>query len=138
MNKAIITGNLVRDPELSETTSGTAYCKFSIAVSRPYTNGDGNREADFFTVVAWRALAENCGRYLKKGRKVAVVGSIQNRQYEGKDGLKRTVTEIIAQDVEFLSGGENTADNGERKAQTATAVQQKIPTLTETDDDLPF
>lgn len=138
MNKVMITGNLVRDPELSETASGTAYCKFSIAVSRPYTNGDGSREADFFTVVAWRALAENCGRYLKKGRKVAVVGSIQNRQYEGKDGVKRTVTEIIAQDVEFLNGGENTADNGERKAQTATAVQQKIPTLTETDDDLPF
>ena len=103
MNKTILIGNLTRDPELTETPSGVAVCKFSIAVSRDYADADGNRETDFFNITVWRGRAENCGKYLKKGNKVAIVGKLQNRSYEDKDGVKRTVTDIIADEVEFLT-----------------------------------
>ena len=103
MNKVILVGNLTRDPELTETPSGVAVCRFSIAVSRDYANADGNRETDFFNIIVWRGRAENCGKYLKKGNKVAVVGSLQTRSYEDKDGIKRNVTDIVANEVEFLT-----------------------------------
>ena len=103
MNKVILVGNLTKDPELSETPSGVAVCKFSLAVSRDYTNAEGNRDTDFFNITVWRGRAENCGKYLKKGNKVAIVGSLQNRSYEDKDGIKRTVTDVVASEVEFLT-----------------------------------
>ncbi len=103
MNKVILIGNLTRDPELSETPSGVAVCRFSIAVSRDYADSDGNRETDFFNITVWRRRAENCGKYLKKGNKVAIVGSLQNRSYEDKDGIKKTVTDVVANEVEFLT-----------------------------------
>ena len=103
MNKLFLIGNLTRDPELSETPSGVAVCKFSIAVSRDYADADGNRETDFFNITVWRGRAENCGKFLKKGNKVGIAGKIQNRPYTTKDGVIRTVTEIIADEVEFLT-----------------------------------
>ena len=103
MNKVILIGNLTRDPELTETPSGVAVCRFAIAVSRDYANADGTRETDFFNITVWRGRAENCGKYLKKGNKVAVVGSLQTRSYEDKDGIKRNVTDIVASEVEFLT-----------------------------------
>ena len=105
MNKVYLIGNLTRDPELSETTGGVAYCRFAIAVNRTFVNADGTRDADFFNITVWRGQAENCGKFLKKGSKVAIVGSLQNRTYEDKDGVKRTVTDIVANEVEFLSTG---------------------------------
>ena len=105
MNKVYLIGNLTRDPELSETTSGVAFCRFAIAVNRTFVNQDGNRDADFFNITVWRGQAENCGKFLKKGSKVAIVGSLQNRTYEDKEGVKRTVTDIVANEVEFLSTG---------------------------------
>ena len=103
MNKLFLIGNLTRDPEMSETSSGVPFCRLGIAVNRPYQGSDGERATDFFNVTVQRNHAENCGRYLKKGSKVAIVGSLQNRQYEDKDGNKRQVTDIIANEVEFLS-----------------------------------
>ena len=103
MNKVILVGNLTRDPELSETPSGIAVCRFSIAVSRDFSNAEGNREADFFNITVWRGRAEVCGKYLKKGNKVAVVGRLQTRSYDDKDGVKRYVTDIVADEVEFFS-----------------------------------
>jgi single-strand DNA-binding protein len=103
MNKLFLIGNLTRDPEMSETATGVAFCRLGIAVNRPYQGSDGERTTDFFNVTVWRTHAENCGRYLKKGSKVAIVESLQNRQYEDKDGNKRQVTDIIANEVEFLS-----------------------------------
>ena len=103
MNKLFLIGNLTRDPEMSETATGVAFCRLGIAVNRPYQGSDGERTTDFFNVTVWRTHAENCGRYLKKGSKVAIVGSLQNRSYEDKDGNKRQVTDIIANEVEFLS-----------------------------------
>ncbi len=99
MNKAMIIGNLTKDPELRKTASDVSVCTFTVAVSRQF-NRD---ETDFIPVVVWRGLADNCSRYLAKGRKVAVFGRIQTRNYEDNNGQRRYVTEIIADDVEFLS-----------------------------------
>ena len=103
MNKVWLIGNLTKDPELTETPNGVAVCKFSIAVSRDYSSSDGTRETDFFNITVWRGRAENCGKYLKKGNKVAVVGRLQTRSYDDKDGNKRYVTDIVADEVEFLT-----------------------------------
>lgn len=132
MNKVILIGNLTKDPELSETSSGVSYCKFSIAVNRPFANSDGERETDFFNITTWRGQAETCAKYLTKGKKVCVVGSLQNREYTDKNDVKRTATDVIASEIEFLSprqedGGKTAQKAGER------------PQLEEyNDDDLPF
>ena len=135
MNKVILVGNLTRDPELSETTSGIAVCRFAIAVSRDYANSEGERETDFFNITVWRGRAENCGKYLKKGNKVAIVGSLQNRSYEDKDGIKRYVTDVIANEVEFLTPRGSQAEGGEDFA----FERKERPVLEAIDDNqLPF
>ena len=103
MNKVFLIGNLTRDPELTETASGVSVCHFSIAVNRNYTNGDGERQTDFFNCTAWRGLADSVARFCKKGNKVAVSGSVQMRLWDDNDGNKHQAVDIIAQDVEFLS-----------------------------------
>ena len=103
MNKVFLIGNLTRDPELTETTSGVALCRFAIAVNRNYGSADGERKTDFFNIVAWRGLGETVARFAKKGNKVAVSGSIELRNYEDSQGVKRTGVDIVAQDVEFLT-----------------------------------
>lgn len=135
MNKVILVGNLTRDPELSETPSGVAVCRFAIAVTRDYANSDGNRETDFFNITVWRGRAENCGKYLKKGNKVAVVGSLQNRSYEDKDGIKRNVTDVIANEVEFL-----TPRNAQSDGDVSVVTERRAaPQLEPIDDNqLPF
>ena len=141
MNKCVLVGNLVRDPELTQTPSGISVCKFTLAVNRNYTNANGEREADFLNIVTWRGLAENCGKYLVKGKKVALSGQIQTRSYDDKDGNKRYATEVIADDVEFIGGGSGEA--GEPKQATQTARQQPKQTSFKDlkpveDDGLPF
>ena len=127
MNKVMLIGNLAKDPELRTTNSGKSVCTFSIAVNRR-KDKDGNSTADFFSIVAWRQLAELCGKYLAKGRKVSVVGELQNRSYEANDGTKRHVTEIVANEIEFLT------PKGESKEQANFAEG-----FTEIDgSDLPF
>ena len=134
MNKVILVGNLTKDPELSETPSGVAVCKFSLAVSRDYTNAEGNRDTDFFNITVWRGRAENCGKYLKKGNKVAIVGSLQNRSYEDKDGIKRSVTDVIANEVEFL-----TPKQSGQEEESVVSVTRQRPQLEAIDDNqLPF
>jgi len=135
MNKVILVGNLTRDPELSETPSGVAVCRFAIAVTRDYANSDGNRETDFFNITVWRGRAENCGKYLKKGNKVAVVGSLQNRSYEDKDGIKRNVTDVIANEVEFLTPRNAQADGDVSVVTERRAAPQLEPI---DDNQLPF
>lgn len=103
MNKAILVGNLTKDVELASTSSGVSVAKFTIAVSRRFTNADGERETDFINCVAWRNQAENLAKYCHKGDKVAIVGAIQIRNYEAQDGSKRYITEIVADEVEFVS-----------------------------------
>ncbi len=134
MNKVFLIGNLTRDPELTETPSGVAVCKFSIAVGRNYADSNGERQTDFFNCVAWRGLGETIAQYCSKGKKVAVVGSIQLRNYEDNQGIKRQAVDVIVQDVEFLSPKassdfEDTTPKGKQK-----------PTLQAMDDDsdIPF
>ena len=99
MNSVVMVGNLVRDPELRKTQDGISVCTFSIGVTRPRDR----EKSDFFSVVTWRGLADNCARYLSKGRRVAVSGHLETRSYDDKNGVKRYVTEIMADEVEFLS-----------------------------------
>lgn len=137
MNRVILIGNLTRDPELSETPNGIAVCRFSIAVSRNYANSEGTRETDFFNITVWRGLGENCSRYLKKGNKVAIIGSLQTRSYEDKDGVKRNIIDVIASDVEFLTPKSNGTDD--REFGDDEPVKKTRPTLEAIDDNkLPF
>ena len=137
MNKVILVGNLTRDPELSETPSGIAVCRFSIAVSRDYANSDGSRDTDFFNVTVWRGRAENCGKYLKKGNKVAVVGSLQTRSYEDKDGIKRNVTDVVANEVEFLTP-RSAQNSDDTESGTVSAKRERPPLEAIDDNQLPF
>ena len=139
MNKVFLIGNLTRDPELTETPSGVAVCHFSIAVNRNYTSQDGERQTDFFECTAWRGLGETIARYTKKGNKVAVSGSIQLRNYEDNQGVKRTAVDIIVQDCEFLTPKANGEFDEVADAPRASAPKKK-PTLQAMDDDsdIPF
>lgn len=134
MNKVFFIGNLTRDPELTETMSGVSVCRFSIAVNRNYTSGDGERQTDFFNCTAWRGLAETVAQYCSKGNKVAVTGSIQLRGYEDNQGIKRTAVDIIVQEVEFLT------PKTEQAEQPTPRNKGKKPTMKATDDygDIPF
>lgn len=103
MNKIILIGRLTADPIEKITSMGDKKCSFTIAVNRNYFCSDGERKTDFFNVTAWRGLGETVSRYTKKGSKVAVSGSIELRNYEDSQGVKRTSMDIIAQSVELLS-----------------------------------
>lgn len=103
MNKIFLIGNLTHDPETRTTTSGVTVCTFSIAVTRRFASQNGERQTDYFRVNAWRQLGETCSRYLAKGRKVAVVGELQARTYETKEGATRMSLDVSADEVEFLT-----------------------------------
>lgn len=144
MNQFYGIGNLVRDPEVRTTNAGIKVCNFTIAINRRMKN-NGEQQTDFINIVAWRQLAELCEKYLSKGKKVAVIGSIQVRNYEDKNGIKRTSWDILADEVEFLSP----ADKGARKEmeyraeeRQAIATEGNAPTdsgFTQVDDaELPF
>ena len=102
MNKAILIGRLTKDPELRTTPTGRNVCQFSVAVSRNFTNANGERDADFINCVVWDKQAENLVKYQKKGNQIAVEGRIQTRNYDDKDGKKVYVTEILASNISFL------------------------------------
>ena len=136
MNKVFLIGNLTRDPELSETNSGVSLCRFAIAVNRRFSGGDAERQTDFFNVTAFRGLADNIARFCKKGNKVAVVGSIQIRNYEDNHGQRRTFVDVVADDVEFLTPKNSGASDDDY----APAAPKKKPALEpfEDDGDIPF
>ena len=144
MNKVILIGNLVRDVELTTTPSGVSVAKFTLAVNHTFTNSEGEREADYPNIIAWRDLADRCAQYLSKGKKAAVVGMLQTRSYE-VEGQKRYVTEVVASEVEFLTPkGEsqqtaapqgNAAMGGAQRQQGHRRQDDLVPI---DDDDLPF
>ena len=137
MNKVILIGNLTKDPELSTTNSGINYCRFTLAVPKRFVQ-NGDRDAEFINIVVWRVQADNCHKYLKKGSKACVVGSLQTRSYDAQDGSKRYVTEVVAEEVEFLS----TKSNGEFGAPSSTDGANSNGDASELqpieDDTLPF
>lgn len=108
LNKAQIIGNLTRDPELRQTPNGTTVCSFSVATNFTWKDQMGNKQekVEFHNIVAWGKLAEICGQYLNKGKKVFLEGRIQTRDWEGEDGVKRYKTEIIAENMIMLSRGD--------------------------------
>ena len=127
MNVFVATGRLTKDPEKRTTQNGTSVCTFTLAVDRRYKNANGEREADFFPVVCWRHTADFATEYLAKGKLVCVHGEMQTRSYE-KDGVKRYVTECVANDMQILTP----------KSEGAAQTQEPEITPVNDDDDLPF
>jgi single-strand DNA-binding protein len=121
------TGNLTKDVDIKQTSSGKSVCSFTIAVNRPHSE-----DTDFFNVEVWGKQAENCGKYLKKGSKVGLVGYIRIRSYEDKDGKKRYATDVVATEVEFLSTKQGIEKN------LNSAIEMKPIDLIDVNENLPF
>jgi len=151
LNKAQLIGNLTRDPELRQTPSGANVCSFTIATNFTWKDQSGNKQekVEFHNIVAWGKLAEICGQYLRKGKKVYIEGRIQTRDWEADDGSKRYKTEIIAENMIMLSrGGENEGGGGftatpvaapTQTTPTSAPVKTDAPSEDEISiDDLPF
>lgn len=138
MNKCFLIGRLTKDPELRATTSGISVCTFTLAVERRFKQ-EGQQQADFIPIVVWRSQADNCAKYLHKGSQAAVCGSIQTRSYDAPDGSKRYVTEIVADEVQFLgrpNSGEN--DDAARAASFGNTPPFGENMQTVDDEDIPF
>jgi len=128
MNKAILIGRLTRDPELRYTSSNRAVCQFTVAIDRPFTNqASGQREADFINVVAWDKTGENVGKYMTKGRLIAVEGRIQTRNYDNNEGRRVYVTEVIASNVQFLESRNAASTNNNGFDSMPEPPQEKTP-----------
>ncbi|MFP5527875.1 single-stranded DNA-binding protein [Peptococcus simiae] len=149
MNKIILIGRLVADPELRYTQSGIPVCNFRLAVDRPFTNQSGEREADFIDIVVWRKTAENVAKFMSKGRQVAVEGSLQIRSYDDNNGIRRRTAEVQANSVEFLgsaTGGRSQDDGFSQGTSGGFSAPQRPAApqggfgeeVTFDDDDLPF
>lgn len=138
LNRVILIGRVTKDPELRYTSSGSPVLNMTIAVDRPFTNQQGEREADFIDVVVWNKQAENCANYLGKGRLVAVEGRLQIRSYEDNQGNRRRVAEVVANNVRFLPDGKN---GGGRKNAAEAAPPDGDPfgdNVPFNEDDIPF
>lgn len=142
MNKITLIGNLTRDPELSTTPSGVTLCRFTIAVNRRFAQQGGEKVTDFFRIVTWRQQAENCSRYLAKGRKVAVIGELQASTYVSKEGETRMSLDVNADEVEFLSPRQDEGDKHERFTPVDSAAPSQGSSaggfVDVEDDTLPF
>jgi single-strand DNA-binding protein len=143
VNKAILVGNLGKDPEVRFTPSGRAVAKFPLATTDTWTDQESGRQerTEWHNVVVWGKQAESCGQYLAKGRQVYIEGSIRSRSYDDKDGNKRYITEIIAQRVQFLGGGGGSGGGGGRGAQqheSGGGDFDEFSGAQPTDDDVPF
>ena len=140
MNKLFIVGNLTRDPELRSTQSGIAVCTFNVAVNRRNRSAEATYpEADYFRVTAWRGLGENCAKFLQKGRKVCVVGTVSASTYNAKDGTVKATLEVTADDVEFLTP-RNEANESPVAAPTNSLPPSDVNGFVQVDidDELPF
>ena len=130
MNKVILIGRLTKNPELKKTNSGLSYVQFNLAVNRNYTSKSGEKQADFINCVAWRTQADNLAKYIKKGGLIGIEGEIQTRTYDDKNGIRKYITEVVCNSIEFLESksqqsktsydpfeeiakGDNKVENGE-------------------------
>lgn len=161
INRVVLVGRLTRDPDLRYTPNGVAVANFTLAVNRPFTNQQGDRDADFINCVAWRRQAENLANYMKKGSQIGVDGRLQSRSYEDQDGKMVYVTEVVADSVQFLeprgSGQDGRQDTsgfqqqgqfqqGQRqqtpqpaqRKQTSDVFKKEGEPIDISDDDLPF
>ena len=147
MNKVILMGRLTKDPEVRYTQTGKVVCQFTLAVDRPFTNQEGQREADFIPVVIWGKIAELCGNSLTKGQRALVEGRLQIRSYDAKDGTKRWVTEIIANSIEFIERRSSTGDSaavvrehcgGSAASSAAASPMDTFGAVVSFDEEMPF
>ncbi|EBF5125501.1 single-stranded DNA-binding protein [Listeria monocytogenes] len=156
MNRVVLVGRLTKDPELRYTPAGVAVATFTLAVNRTFTNQQGEREADFINCVVWRKPAENVANFLKKGSMAGVDGRVQTRNYEGNDGKRVYVTEIVAESVQFLepkssaNGGARAPFPDDRSVppeketnpsssnSPSKPLEERNGPITVSDDDLPF
>lgn len=152
MNKAILLGRLTRDPELRYTQKGTPVASFTLAVNKRFKGKNDESDADFIPIVVWGNVGENTAKYMQKGSQVAVSGRIQVRNYQANDGTKRYVTEVVADEVTFLSGGGNSGNssnsrqdntnnynsNRNDKSQDYGVPLDDFHPIEDDDDDLPF
>lgn len=130
LNKVLLIGNLTRDPELRYVPSGTAVATFTVAVNRIYTSQAGEKKEDvaFIKIVVWGRRAEVCGEYLSKGSPVFIEGRLQSRSWEGQDGQKRSTTEVIADNVQFLRGAGPAGKGGDPSAK-GDAIPRDVATI---------
>lgn len=151
LNRVVLVGRLTRDPDLRYTASGRAVANFTIAVNRPFTNQQGDREADFINCVIWNKPAENLANYMSKGNLIGIDGNLQSRSYDGQDGKRIYVTEVLAASVQFLESKNKTQNqepnhqpsyqpaNQSSYQQTQQASShENLEPIDISDDDLPF
>lgn len=141
MNRTVLVGRLTKDPEFRTTPNGVSVTTFTIAVNRTFTNAQGEREADFINCVTFRKQAENVNKFLTKGSLAGVEGRIQTRSYENNEGRRVYVTEVVADNVQFLDTKKNSNDNHEQQSQNnpfGNGIQNANGPIDITDDDLPF
>ncbi|WP_026701627.1 single-stranded DNA-binding protein [Salibacterium aidingense] len=149
INQVVVVGRMTRDPELRYTPNGVAVTNFNLAVNRPFTNQKGEREADFFSIVAWRKQAENLCSYVQKGDQIAVSGRLQSRSYMREDGGKQKVVEVVAETIQFLETKKNnSSQGGSSQSQASSGNRQQTGFQPNgnyepmndpiSDDDLPF
>lgn len=142
INRVILVGRLTKDPEYRQTPNGVSVATFTLAVNRPFTNSQGEREADFINVVVFRRQAENVNNYLSKGSLAGVDGRIQSRSYENKEGQRVFVTEVVADSVQFMDSKGSNQQNNQPQQQRGQAPEGNNPFSNNNadvdDDDLPF
>ena len=138
MNRVNLIGRLTKDPELRFTPgTGMAVSTFTIAIDRRKANKDGKKEADFIPIVVWGKQGENVANYMSKGRLIGISGRIQTRNYEGKDGIRRYVTEIVADEVQFLDY-KNSSNNNPATNNNSTSYDEGWNDPIDDDDEIPF
>jgi len=138
LNKTILIGRLARDPELRYTPNGTAVANFTIAVNRPFAK-EGDQQADFINCVVWRRLAENLANYQRKGNQIAVEGRIQTRSYENQEGKRVYVTEVVADNIQYLDSKNSEKSTQQQRIDVMNEQIEKVAEPADiNDEDLPF
>ena len=138
LNRIVLIGRLTKDPELRFTQNGKAVCSFTLAVDRPYVGQNGNKETDFINIVVWNKLGENCAQYLAKGKMAAVDGRLQIRSYDDKNNQRRYVTEVIADNVRFLTPKSEGQSSGQQENFPPEDDLSYMSGYNSSPDDLPF
>ena len=150
INRTVLVGRLTKDPELKYTPSGIPMARFTLAVNRPFSNQQGEKEADFINCIAWRKQAENLSNYMKKGNMVGIEGRIQTGSFEGQDGKRVYTTDVIADSIQFLERNQQSQSNHQQSSQQQYGGQQNYTRMDEdpfanskgptevSEDDLPF
>lgn len=140
MNKVALVGRLTKDPEVKNTQNNAAYANFTVAVDRRFKDANGNKQTDFINCLAWRQSATFLGKYFRKGNKIAVIGSIQTRSYDDQNGQKVYVTEVLAEELDFVESA-NSGTNKPAENVPTGPVGAELPAVPDnvTDDvELPF